>query len=116
MVRQAGKVAEMMGKPAVLLLDAYFFSKTTLLNRLTAAGYIGANGRVLLDVIVRAKQRAAACLEPEQETGKRRGGKRVYGKKVTLKTLFKDTLINLTLRHGCGNRVTLRSKLVSLRK
>jgi hypothetical protein len=87
MVRQAGKVAEMMGKPAVLLLDAYFFSKTTLI---TAAEYIGANGQALLDVIVRAKQCAVAYLEPEKETGKRRERKRIYGKKVTLKTLFKE--------------------------
>jgi hypothetical protein len=41
----------MMGKPAVLLLDAYFFSKTTLM---TAAGYIDKNGREILLVITRA--------------------------------------------------------------
>jgi hypothetical protein len=30
MVRQAGKAVKIMGKPAVLLLDVCFFSKTTL--------------------------------------------------------------------------------------
>jgi hypothetical protein len=85
MVKQAGKVVEMMGKPAILLLDAYFFSKTTLT---TAAGYIGKNGRALLEVIIRAKQCAVAYREPEQESGKRRGRRRIYGKKVVLKTLF----------------------------
>jgi hypothetical protein len=81
MVRQAGKAAEMMGKPAVLLLDAYFFSKTTLS---TAAQYVGKNGQALLDVIVRAKQIAVAYLEPEEGSGKRRGRKRIYGKKIIL--------------------------------
>jgi hypothetical protein len=86
MVNQAGKVVEMMGKPAVLLLDAYFFSKTTLM---TAACYIGKNGQALLSVIIRAKQCAVAYLEPEKRSGKRRGRRLVYGKKVTLKTLFR---------------------------
>jgi hypothetical protein len=84
-VRQAGKVVEMTGKPAVLLLDAFFFSKTTLI---AAAGYIGRNGRALLSVITRAKQIAVAYREPEQRSGKRRGRRRVYGKKVVLRTLF----------------------------
>jgi hypothetical protein len=87
MVRQAGKVVEMMGKPAILLLDAYFFSKTTLM---TAAGYIDKNGRALLEVIVRAKQFAVAYREGEEPEGKRRGRKRIYGEKVTLKTMFKE--------------------------
>jgi hypothetical protein len=85
-VKQAGKVVEMMGKPAVLLLDAYFFSKTTLM---TAAGYIDRNGRPLLEVITRAKRFAVAYREPER--GKRRGRRRVYGKKVILKTLFEKS-------------------------
>jgi hypothetical protein len=85
MVRQAGKVVEMMGKPAVLLLDAYFFSKTTLT---TAACYIGRDGQALLSVITRAKQIAVAYREPEQGSGKRRGRRRIYGKKVIVKTLF----------------------------
>jgi hypothetical protein len=86
-VRQAGKVVEMMGEPAVLLLDAYFFSKTTLM---TAAEYIGRNGQALLAVIVRAKQCAVAYQEPEEPEGKRKGRRRIYGKKVTLKTMFKE--------------------------
>jgi hypothetical protein len=52
MVRQAGKGVEMMGKPAVLLPDACFFSKTTLMP---AACYIGRDGQALLSVIARAK-------------------------------------------------------------
>jgi hypothetical protein len=86
MVKEAGKVVGMMGKPAVLLLDAYFFSKRTLI---TAAGYIGENGQALLSVITRAKQFAVAYMEPERGNGKRRGRKRIYGKKVILQTLFK---------------------------
>jgi hypothetical protein len=87
MVRQAGNVVEMMGKPAVVLLDAYFFSKTTLM---TAAQYIGTNGQALLEVIVRAKQCAVGYGKPEEGSGKRKGRKRVYGKKVTVKSLFKE--------------------------
>jgi hypothetical protein len=86
-VKQAGKVVEMMGKPAVLLLDAYFFSKTTLM---TAAEYIDKNGRPLLEVITRAKSCAVAYEEPERGRGKGRGRRRIYGKKVTLKTMFKE--------------------------
>jgi hypothetical protein len=86
-VKQAGKVVEMIGNPAILLLDAYFFSKTTLM---TAARYLDRNGRSLLSVIVRAKQCAVAYREPEETEGKRRGRKRIYGKKVTLKTMFKE--------------------------
>jgi hypothetical protein len=85
MVRLGGKAAEMMGKPAVLLLDAYFFSKTTLA---TAAQYIDKNGRALLEVITRAKQIAVAYREPEMRGGKRKGRRRIYGKKVVLRTLF----------------------------
>jgi hypothetical protein len=87
MVKQAGKVVEMMGKPAVLLLDAYFFSKRTLM---TAAGYIGENGQALIEVITRAKRCAVAYMEPERGNGKRRGRRRVYGKKVVLNTLFRE--------------------------
>jgi hypothetical protein len=85
MVKQAGKVVEMMGKPAVLLLDAYFFSKTTLM---TAARSIDEHGQALLSVITRAKQCAVAYREPESGRRNRRGRRRVYGKKVMLKTLF----------------------------
>jgi hypothetical protein len=87
MVKQAGKVAELMGKPAVVLLDAFFFSKTTLT---TAAGYIGKNGQALLEVVVRAKRFAVAYREAERGGKKGRGRKRVYGKKVVLATLFKE--------------------------
>jgi hypothetical protein len=80
MVRQAGKVVEMMGKPAILLLDAYFFSKTTLM---TAAGYIDKNGRALLEVIIRAKQFAVAYREPERGKGKGERGKREGGNGYT---------------------------------
>jgi hypothetical protein len=83
MVKQAGKAAEMMGKPAVLLPGASFFSKTTLM---TAARYTGRNGTALLEVILRAKKSAVGCREPERRKGK--GRKRIYGKKVILKTLF----------------------------
>ncbi|MDR1220413.1 MAG: hypothetical protein LBK73_12500 [Treponema sp.] len=62
MVRQAGKVVEMMEKPAILLPGICFFSKTTLM---TAAQYIDRNGQALLSVITRAKQCAIACREPE---------------------------------------------------
>jgi hypothetical protein len=86
MVKQAGKVVETMGKPAVLLLDTFFFSKTTLM---TAARYIGRNGQALLSVITRAKQFAVAYREPSGGGGKRKGRKKIYGKKVTLKTLFR---------------------------
>jgi hypothetical protein len=89
MVRQAGKVVEMMGKPAVLLLDAFFFSKTTLI---TAACYISKNGQALLSIITRAKQFAVAYREPEKGSGKRKGRKRLYGQKVILKTLFKENI------------------------
>jgi hypothetical protein len=87
MVKQAGKVAEMMGKPGILLLDAYFFSKTTLM---TAARYIGRNGTALLEVIVRAKQIAVGYREPERREGKGKGRKRIYGKKVRLHALFRE--------------------------
>jgi hypothetical protein len=75
MVSQAGKAAEMMGNPAILLLDAYFFSKTALM---TAARYIGRNGQALLWVIVRAKQIAVRYREPERREGNRKGRK-LYG-------------------------------------
>jgi hypothetical protein len=87
MVKQGGKVAEMMGKPGLMLLDAYFFSKTTLM---TAARYIGKNGLPLLSVITRAKRFAVAYREPSGRGGKARGRKPVYGKKVVLSALFKE--------------------------
>jgi hypothetical protein len=86
-VKQAGNVVEMMGKPAILLLDAFFFSKTTLT---TAARYVDKQGRPLLSVITRAKQFAVGYREPENHDGNKRGRKRVYGKKVTLVTLFRE--------------------------
>jgi hypothetical protein len=113
MVRQAGKVVEMMRKPAVLLLDAFFFSKTTLT---TAAGYIGRDGQALLSVIIRAKQIAVAYREPEQGGGKRRGRRRVYGKKVVLKSLFKknrNDFITAKLKRY-GKRTTVQYLCVDL--
>jgi hypothetical protein len=95
MVKQAGKAAEMMGKPAILLLDAFFFSKVTLM---TAASYIGTNGQALLEVITRAKQIAIGYREPEG-SGKRRGRKRIYGKKVVLKDLFEKKREDFTKAH-----------------
>ncbi|MHB9293453.1 hypothetical protein Holit_02575 [Hollandina sp. SP2] len=86
-VKQAGKVVEMMGKPTILLLDACFSSKTTLI---TAGGYIGENGKALLDGITRAKQGAVAYREPERGSGKQRGRRRIYGKQVTLNALFRE--------------------------
>jgi hypothetical protein len=86
-VKQAGKVVEMMGKPAILLLDAFFFSKTTFL---TAACYVGRNGQALLSVIIRAKRIAVAYREPEKREGNRRGRPPIYGKKVTLNALFRE--------------------------
>jgi hypothetical protein len=53
---------------------------------MTAARYIGRNGQGLLEVITRAKQFAVAYREPEQRKGRRR----IYGKKVILKTLFEQ--------------------------
>jgi hypothetical protein len=87
MVKQAGKVVETMGEPALLLLDAYFFSKTTLM---TAARYISTSGQTLLEVIVRAKQIAVGYREPEGGGEGKRGRKPVYGKKVILSTLFTE--------------------------
>jgi hypothetical protein len=57
---------------------------------MTAAGYIGRNGQALLSVIIRAKQFAAAYREKEEQGGKRRGRRGIYGKKVMLKTLFRE--------------------------
>jgi hypothetical protein len=68
MVREAGKTVEMMEKPAILLLDAFFFSKTPLI---TAAQCIGKNGQALLPVIIRAKRFAVAYREPESGSGKK---------------------------------------------
>jgi hypothetical protein len=96
MVKQAGKVVEMMGKPAVLLLDAFFFSKTTLM---TAARYIDEHGQVLLSVITRAKQCAVAYREPKEQDGKRRGRRRLYGKMVILKTLFEKNRAGFIKTH-----------------
>jgi hypothetical protein len=87
MVKQAGKAAEMTGKPAVLLLDAFFFSKTTLI---TAARCVDKTGRALLSVITRAKRCAVAYRKPERGEGKQRGRRRIYGEKVTLAELFKE--------------------------
>jgi hypothetical protein len=96
----------MMGKPVILLLDAFFFSKTTIL---TAAGYIGGNGQALLSAITRAERIAAAYREPEQGGGKKRGRRRIYGKKVTLKTLFeknrKDFITTHLVLYGRKTRV-----------
>ncbi|MDR2783899.1 MAG: transposase [Treponema sp.] len=105
-VKQAGKVVEMMGKPAILLLDAFFFSKTTLR---TAACYVGRNGQGLLSVITRSKGIAVAYREPEHQERKRRGRRRIYGKKVTLKTLFeknrKDFITTHLVLYGSKTRV-----------
>jgi hypothetical protein len=69
MVREAGKVVEMMGKPAVLLLGVFFFSKTPLI---TAARYIDKTGQALLPVITRAKQFAVGYEDPESGSGKKK--------------------------------------------
>ena len=84
MVKQAGNVVEMMGKPAVVLRDAFFFSKTT---RMIAAGCIGKNGRALLEGITRANQCAVAYREPENGSGKRKGrSRRWYLQHGSMKT------------------------------
>jgi hypothetical protein len=113
MTTQGGKVVEMMGKPAVLLLDAFFFSTTTLA---TAARYLGKNGQALLSVVVRAKQCAVACREPGEGDRKRRGRRRVYGKKVVLRTLFQEKRKEFRKAHLWlyGRRVEVRYLCVDL--
>jgi hypothetical protein len=88
MVREAGNVVEMLGKPAIVLLDAFFFSKTTLI---TAAGYIGKNGRALLEVITRAKRCAVGEREPERGAGDGGGGGGYTGRRWCLKHYLKRT-------------------------
>jgi hypothetical protein len=58
--------------------QAAYFSKTTLT---TATCYIGKNGQAPFEVITRVKQFAVAYREVEEGNGRRRGKKRIYGKK-----------------------------------
>ena len=79
-INVAAKIFSTMGKPALLVLDAFFAVGPVFL---TAANHGG-----LLHILVRAKNNVVAFLPPKQKAKKGRGRPSMYGKKLKLVNLF----------------------------
>lgn len=72
-------VASIANRPAVLVADAYYASRTVILPLLQQGNHL----------ITRARKNAVAYRPPKPPKTKRRGAPRKYGDKVKLKNLFK---------------------------
>jgi hypothetical protein len=92
MVEMAGKAAESLDKPAVILLDAYFFSGMALQS---AAQFKDNEGHSILKIITRAKRGAVGYTLPPERTGKK-GRPRLYGTKVSLSEVFTECAADFT--------------------
>jgi hypothetical protein len=84
MVKMAGEVAKTLEKPAILLLDAYFYGKTALQ---ALAWCMNEKGEEQLTLIMRVKRNAVGYTEPSRSK-KGKGRPRDYGEKVVLWDLF----------------------------
>jgi hypothetical protein len=87
MALMMGKTAQMAGKGAIGVCDAYFFSKTMLE---TAGRFLDKKGKPLLHIITRAKKNAAGFMPPPPNGSRcKRGRPRMYGKKISLAACFR---------------------------
>ena len=72
-------VTAIADRPAVLVADAYYASRTVIVPLLQQGKHL----------VTRARKNAVAYRPPGKPKTKRRGPRRKYGEKVTLKNLFK---------------------------
>jgi hypothetical protein len=79
-VTVAGRIAEAMGTPATLVLDAFF--------AVGPAFQAASQQRGLVHILTRAKKNVVAYMQPHRPKKARRGRPRKYGKKLTLMELF----------------------------
>jgi hypothetical protein len=79
-VKVAGRIAEAMGAPAILVLDAFFAVGPVF--------QIAAQQSGLVHILTRAKKNIVAYEQPHRPRKPRRGRPRKYGKKLTLMELF----------------------------
>jgi hypothetical protein len=87
-VYKAILIAEKMNCPSYLTLDSYFAVGPVFL---LAAGVYSIVARVpWVHIITHAKKNTVAYLDPEEAPPGKRGKKKKYGKKLTLKNLFAD--------------------------
>jgi hypothetical protein len=87
-VYNAIRIAEKMNCPSYQVLDSYFAIGPIFL---LAAGVYSVVAKVpWVHVITRAKKNTVAYLDPEPAPPGKRGPKKKYGKKLTLKDLFTD--------------------------
>ena len=85
-VECGGQVTNTLGKPATLILDAYFCSGNTFT---TAERLLNEHGCRILEIITRAKSDTIAYTLPvAADTRPKRGHPRKYGEKVKLNSLF----------------------------
>jgi hypothetical protein len=118
MAHMMGTIAETAGKGAVGVCDVWVFSKTML----DAAGlFLDKNGKRLLHIVTHAKKNAVGFTPPvHNNTARRRGRPRIYGKKLSPTTCFRtrkkdftETVMSSTTRNNrsdffaliyCGSR------------
>jgi hypothetical protein len=67
--------------PCYFVADAYYASKTVILKLLESGSY---------HLVTRVRSNAVACFPASHATIKHRGRKKIYGKKIKLKSLFAD--------------------------
>jgi hypothetical protein len=107
-VYHAIHIAEQMNCPIYLTLDAYFAVGPVFL---TAASIWSLAAKVpWVQIVVRAKKTATAYLDPEPQVPGKRGRRKLYGKKLKLKSLFKDRdeEFQETPCYVYGNRETVK--------
>lgn len=93
-LRQAQDVALNMGKPCMLILDAYYAVGNTFIM---ARECLNEQGQRLLHVLTRARKNVVAYETPVRKKGKGRPSR--YGKKIILADLFvKEAFVPTTLR------------------
>jgi len=84
MVNMAQQVARAMGRPAYLVLDAYFAVGPVF----KVAARQLCSGENLVHILTRAKKNVVAYLPPPPQKKRKRGQPRKYGKKLQLMKLF----------------------------
>jgi hypothetical protein len=90
MLKLAHKTANVIDKPAVVALDAYFSSQAAWE---AADQTVTENGVKLVEIVTRAQSNTVAYRLPVPPEKPKRGKPRIYGDKVVLKGLYSDTSI-----------------------
>ena len=106
-VTMAQRVAQVMGRSAYLVLDAYFSVGPVFL---TAAALLGKDGNPLIYILTRAKKNIVAYLPAPRKAPHTRGRQALYGKKLKLYDLFErwhDRFVTATAT-VYGQSVTVR--------